>query len=244
MTIDPCRQLSPKGQGHRQRLRERFLNAGLDGFHDYEVIELLLTLATPRKDCKDAAKAALERFKTFRGVMEAGSQELSEIKGIGPRNLFGLRLIKAVLERYLKERLIQGIAVNNSRALFDYLDGILGGRPIECFMVIFLDAKNRVITSEVLFEGTVTASAVYPREVVRAALAQHAVALILAHNHPSGDPQPSDQDMIITRRLILACQVMDIVVHDHLIIGDKRYYSFADQGHISQMKRELQDIYH
>jgi DNA repair protein RadC len=241
----PSDQSSPKrhkGEGHRRRLRERFLKAGLDGFHDYEVIELLLTLGTPRKDCKDAAKAALERFETFRGVMEATSRELSEIKGIGPRNMIGLRLMKAVLDRYLGERLIQRIPLNNSQELFDYLDGTLGGRSIECFTVVFLDAKNRVITSKVLFEGTLTASSVYPREVVREALDHNAAALILAHNHPSGDPRPSTQDIAITRRLVSACRVMDIVLHEHLIVGDKRYYSFADEGHIARMNRELDKI--
>ena len=228
-----------KGEGHRRRLRERFLKAGLDGFHDYEVIELLLTLGTPRKDCKDAAKAALSQFKTFRGVVEATSRELIAIKGIGPRNIFGLRLMKAVLDRYLEERLIERVPLNNSKELFDYLDGTLGGRPIECFTVVFLAAKKRVITSKVLLEGTFKASSVYPREVVREALYHKAAALILAHNHPSGDPRPSAQDMAITRRLISACRVMDIVLHEHLIVGDKRYFSFADQGHIARMNREL-----
>jgi len=220
-------------------LRERFLKNGLDGFHDYEVIELLLTLGTPRKDCKTAAKAAMARFKTFRGVLEASSRELAEIKGIGPRNSIGLRLIKAVLDRYLEKRIVRGKPLNNSRELFDYLSGKLGGRATECFMAVFLDAKNRAIASKVLFEGTLTASAVYPREVVRSAIDHHAAALILAHNHPSGDPQPSGPDMAVTRRLVFACRVMDIVLHEHLIVGDQCYYSFADEGHIARFKREL-----
>lgn len=229
----------PKGQGHRRRLRERFLKSGLDGFHDYEVIELLLTLATPRRDCKDAAKAALDRFKTFRGVMDAAPGELLEIKGLGPRNILGLRLIKAVLDRYLEEKVIGAEPLSNSRVLYDYLDASLGGQPVECVMAVFLDAKNRAIASRIIFEGTLTASSIYPREVVRAALGYHAAALILAHNHPSGDPQPSDDDMAITRRLIYACRVMDIVLHDHLVVGDKRYFSFADEGHIARLNREL-----
>jgi DNA repair protein RadC len=242
MPSDQSASRQTKCEGHRRRLRERFLKAGLDGFHDYEVIELLLTLGTPRKDCKDAAKAALSQFKTFRGVVEATSRELTKIKGIGPRNIFGLRLMKAVLDRYLEERLIQRVPLNNSKELYDYLDGTLGGRPIECFTVVFLDAKNRVITSKALFEGTLTASSVYPREVVREALDHNAAALILAHNHPSGDPRPSAQDMAITRRLVSVCRVMDIVLHEHLIVGDKRYYSFADQGHIARMNRELDEM--
>ena len=187
-------------------------------------------------------KPPWRNLKRFGGSIEATSRELIAIKGIGPRNIFGLRLMKAVLDRYLEERLIQRIPLNNSKELFDYLDGTLGGRPIECFTVVFLDAKNRVITSKVLFEGTLTASSVYPREVVREALDHNAAALILAHNHPSGDPRPSAQDMAITRRLISVCRIMDIVLHEHLIVGDKRYYSFADEGHIARMKRELDEM--
>ena len=227
-----------KGDGHRQRLRERFLAAGLAGFHDYEVIELLLTIATPRKDCKDAAKSALKRFRTFQGVLEASPRELCEVKGIGPKNLFGIKLIKAVAERYLEKRLIKKDALNSSKDLFDYLCHSIRDKGRECFEVIYLDAKNRVITSETLFEGTLTASSVYPREVVRSALNHQAAALIFAHNHPSGDPSPSEEDVSVTRQLVYACRVMGITVHEHLVMGDNRYFSFADQGYIAQMKRD------
>lgn len=229
-----------KGKGHRKRLRDRFLNSGLSGFHDYEVIELLLTLATPQKDCKDAAKAALKRFKTLQGVLEASPKELCEVEGIGPVNLFGIKLIKAVADRYLEKRLINKDPINNSKELFDYLYHSMGEKSRECFKVIFLDAKNRVITIEILFKGTLTASSVYPREVVKAALNQHAAALIFAHNHPSGDPKPSTEDVLITRQLVFACRVMGVTVHEHLVIGDNRYFSFADQGYIAQMNREYE----
>mgnify|MGYP005843949595 CR=1 FL=1 len=209
--------------------------SGLEGFHDYEVIELLLTLATPRRDCKDAAKAALKRFKSFQGVFEASAEELREVNGIGPTNVFGVKLAKAVADRYLEKRLVQRDPVNNSRELFDYLYGTMRDRNRECFKALFLDAKNRIIGTETLFEGTLTASSVYPREVVRAALDQHAAALIFAHNHPSGDPSPSAEDIAVTRQLIEACRVMGITVHEHLVIGDNRYFSFADAGYISRM---------
>ena len=228
-----------KNEGHRQRLRDKFLESGLSGFHDYEVVELLLTLATPRKDCKPFAKAALRRFKTLQGVLEATPKELCQVKGIGPKNLLGLKLIKAVGDRYLKKKLIEKDPLNNSRELFDYLFHSIRDKNRECFNVIFMDAKNRVITSETLFEGTLTASSVYPREVVAAALNHHAAALIFAHNHPSGDPQPSEEDMDITRRLVFACGVMGITVHEHLIIGANKYFSFADQGYIARMNREF-----
>lgn len=230
-----------KGDGHRQRLRERFLAAGLAGFHDYEVIELLLTLATPRKDCKAAAKAALERFKTLQGVLEASSAELTRVAGIGPRNALGIRLVKAVAERYLESKVLAGDPLGNSRQLFDFLYGSLRDRPRECFKVLYLDARNRVLASEDLFEGTLTASSVYPREVVRAALEHRAAALIFAHNHPSGDPAPSAEDLAVTRQLVFACRVMGITVHEHIIVGNNRYYSFADSGHIARINREFED---
>jgi DNA repair protein RadC len=231
-----------KGEGHRLRLRERFLAAGLDGFHDYEVIELLLTLAMPRKDCKDAAKAALVRFKTLQGVLEAAPQELGKVKGIGPKNIFGIKFIKAVAERYLEKKLIHKDAINNSRELFDYLYHSIGEKNREYFKVIFLNSKNQVIATETLFEGTLTASSVYPREVVQAALSHNAAALIFAHNHPSGDSKPSSEDISVTRQLVFAGKVMGILVHEHIIIGDNRYFSFADQGYIEQMNQEFEKL--
>ncbi|MDX2497517.1 MAG: DNA repair protein RadC, partial [Desulfobacterales bacterium] len=227
-----------KGKGHRKRLREKFLDSGLAGFHDYEVVELLLTLAMPRKDCKDAAKAAMKQFKTLQGVLEASPKALCEVPGIGPKNLLGIKLIKAVADRYLEKRLLHKDALNNSKELFEYLYHSIRDKTRECFNVVFLDAKNRVVATETLFEGTLTASSVYPREVVLAALNQHAAALILAHNHPSGDPQPSREDIAITRQLVFACKVVGITVHEHLIIGNNRYFSFADEGYISRMNRE------
>lgn len=228
-----------KGKGHRERLRKKFLASGLSGFHDYEVIELLLTLATPRKDCKDAAKASLKRFKTLQGVLEASPAALCEVPGIGPKNLLGIKLIKAVADRYLEKRLIHKDPLNNSKELFDYLYHGIREKSRECFTVLFLDAKNRVLATEILFEGTLTASSVYPREVILAALNHHAAALIFAHNHPSGDPDPSPEDISITRQLIFACRAIGITVHEHLIIGDNRYFSFADQGYIARMNREF-----
>jgi DNA repair protein RadC len=231
-----------KGEGHRQRLRERFLAGGLDGFHDYEVIELLLTLAMPRKDCKDTAKEALKRFKTLQGVLEATPQKLCKVKGIGPKNLLGLKLIKAVAERYLEKKLIHKDAINDSKALFDYLHHSIGDKNREFFKVIFLNSKNQVITASTISEGTLTASSVYPREVIQAALSHDAAALIFAHNHPSGDPEPSSEDVAVTRQLVFAGKVMGMVVHEHLIIGDNRYFSFADQGYIARMNREFEKL--
>ena len=229
-----------KGEGHRKRLREKFLNSGLSGFHDYEVIELLLTLGTPRKDCKHAAKSALKRFKTLQGVLEASAKKLCEVDGIGAKNLFGVKLIKAVADRYLEKRLVEKDNVSNSKELFDYLYCTMRDINRECFKVVYLDAKNRVIETETLFKGTLTASSVYPREVVTAAMDHHSAAVIFVHNHPSGDPKPSKEDISLTRQLLFACRLVGITVHEHLVIGDNRYFSFADQGYIARMNREFE----
>lgn len=228
------------GAGHRQRLRQRFLTAGLDGFLDYEVIELLLTLATPRKDCKAAAKLALKKFKTLQGVLEADPRELQDVPGIGSINMLGIKLIKAVSDRFLAKKVIGKNAITNSRDLYTYLNGAIRDKTRECFMAIFLDSKNRVLAMDTLFEGTLTASGVYPREVIRAALQHRAAALIFAHNHPSGEPRPSAEDVAVTRQLVLAGRVMGITVHEHLIIGENRYYSFADQGHLARINSEFE----
>jgi len=229
-----------KGEGHRERLRERFLSSGLEGFLDYEVIELLLTLGTPRRDCKETAKAALARFKTLQGVLEAPIAQLIQVKGVGPKNAIGIKLIHAVSRRYLEKRVLGKDAISSSAQLFDYLYHHLRDRGTECFVAIYLDAQNQVLEMQTLFSGTVSASAVYPREVVKAALEHNASGLLLAHNHPSGEPVPSPDDTAITREIVFACRVMDIRVLEHLIIGDNRYYSFADQGLIARFHSEFE----
>ena len=234
---------SPPAKGHRQRLRDKFLRSGFAGFHDYEILELLLTLGTPRKDCKPMAKALLERFKTFQGVMDASPGELTRIKGIGPRNLFGLKLAKAVSERYVEERMRSGDFIKNAVDLLRFLSLTIRDKGREAFRVIYLDAKNRVLSTEVLFEGTLTASAVYPREVVRSALDHHAAAVIFAHNHPSGDPNPSPEDCTVTRDLVFACRMVGVIVHEHIVIGNNTYYSFADKGLIKTYLEEYKAIH-
>jgi DNA repair protein RadC len=233
---------NPQIDGHRGRLREKFLSSGLQGFHDYEVIELLLTLATPRKDCKGAAKSALGRFKSFQGVLEASVRELCEVPGIGPKNALGIKLIKAVADRYLQKAIIKKDQISHSKALFEYLYHTMRDKEREFFKVLFLDSKNHVLTVETLFEGTLNASSVYPREVIANALSHRAAALIFAHNHPSGDPAPSTEDIAVTRRLIFACRSIGIMVHDHLIIGENRYFSFADEGYISKINADYEAI--
>jgi len=231
-----------RGQGHRQRLRERFLQNGLQGFHDYEVIELLLSLNTPRKDCKQSAKLLLKRFRTFQGVLEADPELLCEIHGVGPANSFGIRLIKEVADRYLEKRIISRNVVQNPEDLEAYLRQIMGHRTREVFAGIFLDARNRVLASEILSKGTLTTSSVYPREIIISALKHNAAAVIFAHNHPSGDVEPSQSDIDITKRLFFALKYVGIVLHEHMIIGSVNTFSFAAHGFISEFDRKFNEI--
>jgi len=235
--------LSPRLEiGHRWRLREKFLVGGLNGFLDYEIVELLLTLGTPRRDCKRQAKEAMDRFKVLRRVLEADEAELREIKGIGPHNVFGIRLVQEVSRRFLKEKMLSRPACHSSKEVFDYLYHSLRDARTERFKVFFLDAKNYILEERTFFEGTVDSSAVYPREVIKAAVRFGASSLIFVHNHPSGDPEPSDSDREITKELIFATNIMQIKVLDHIIIGNNRYFSFADQGLIEEYELCLKDV--
>jgi DNA repair protein RadC len=223
-----------KPQGHRHRLREKFLKGGLDGFLDYEIVELLLTLGTPRRDCKEQAREAIKEFKTLGGVLEASSHDLQQIKGIGPHNIFGLKFVQEVSRRFLRERIMKKAYCRSSREVFDYLFHALRDLKKENFKVLFLDAKNQILEEKTLFEGTVDSSAVYPREIIKDALRFDASSLIFVHNHPSGDPEPSPCDKEITRDLVFAARVMQLKVLDHIIIGNNCYFSFADHGLIEE----------
>jgi DNA repair protein RadC len=228
--------------GHRFRLKQKFLQSGLQGFLDYEVIELLLILGTPRRDCKRSAKDALKQFKTLSAVLEAPADELLRIEGIGPQNVFGIRLIQEVSRRFLRDRMKTRPVCLSSREVFDYLYHSLRDSKTEKFKVLFLDAKNQVIEEETFSEGTVDSSAVYPREIIKAALRYQAVSLIFVHNHPSGDPLPSRSDRDITQELVFAARTMQIAVLDHIIIGDNSYYSFADQGLIVEFEHDYKSL--
>jgi DNA repair protein RadC len=231
-----------KEQGHRWRLREKFLKGGLTGFLDYEIVELLLTLGTPRRDCKQQAKQALNKFQSLRGVLGAPFDELQKIKGIGAHNIFGLKLIQEVSRRFLKERMMSKPYCHSSKEVFDYLYHALRDLRKEKFKVLFLDAKNQILEEETVFEGTVDSSAVYPREIMKKALRWDASSLIFVHNHPSGDPEPSVSDREITKELFFAANVMQLKVLDHIIIGNSCYFSFADEGMIEDYDIMFQDF--
>ena len=219
-----------KTEGHRQRLRDKFLKSGLDGFHDYEIIELLLTLGTPRKDCKSIAKKALKEFGSLKEVLEANPNELKSIKGIGDNNVFGLKIAQAVARRYLADRIIDKEFVRSADEVMAYLKHSLRDKNREAFLVIYLNGRNQILKMEELFKGTLTTSAVYPREVVKRALDNNAAALVFVHNHPSGNPNQSQDDLTITKKLKEAAKAIDVSIHDHLIIAGNEVYSFADHG--------------
>ena len=221
---------SDSHSGHRQRLRDRFLIGGLQGFQDYEVIEMLLSLGTPRKDCKQTAKDALKKFGSLNAVLDADPAELQEINGIGPNNVFGLKLTQTVARRYLSQRIIGKEVITSVEEVMDYLKHNLKNKKQEIFSVIYLNGRNEIIEMEDLFEGTLTSSVVYPREVIKKVLKKHAAALIFVHNHPSGNPDPSDEDISITNKLKAAAATIDVKVHDHIIVAGNEYYSFADHN--------------
>lgn len=230
-----------KGAGHRQRLREKFLEYGIEGFSDAEIIELLLTFGTPRSDCKEAARAALQEFGSLPAVLDAPAQRLTAIKGMGPKNVFALHFIQGVARRYLRQRLIGKKYISSSRDVADYLIHLMREMKREVFTVLYLDAAHAIIDSEVQSEGTVNFNTVYPREIVSAALKKNACALVIAHNHPSGRLEPSPQDLQLTRTLHVICSFMQLNLLDHLIIGDgDTAYSFADHGLMEQIRDDCQ----
>jgi DNA repair protein RadC len=229
-------------RGHRKRLREKFLKSGLSGFHDYEIVELLLSLGTPRKDCKEPAKEAIKRFQTLRGVLEAPAEELQQIDGIGAHSAFGIKLVQEVAREFLKAKILDKPFYKSSQEVFDYLYHAMRGLRKEVFKVMYLNSQNQIIDTVDLSEGTVNSSAVSPREVMEGALKNNAAALIFVHNHPSGAIEPSPNDKSLTRELVYTGRIMRIKVLDHIIIGDNRYYSFAGEGLIEAYETDFWNL--
>lgn len=223
----------PEHHEHRKRLRERFQRANAEGFHDYELLELLLTYAIPRVDVKPPAKALLKRFKTLGGVLDASQAELESVRGLGASSAVMIRLVKRLMSAYLDEQIHHRDILSSPEAVRDFARIKLAGLAHEAFMVIFLDVKNHVIDHEVLHEGTVDRAVVYPRRIIEAALAHHAAGLILSHNHPSGDPAPSQEDKRLTRSVVEAARTVEIRVLDHLIVGRAGYFSFHENQLLS-----------
>ncbi len=228
--------------GHRKRLRERFIKGGLNSFHDYEIVELLLSLGTPRKDCKHQAKEAIKKFKSLRGALEAPTEELQQIEGIGPHSAFGIKLVQEVARAFLKEKIKEKPIYKSAKEIFDYLYHSMRDLRKEVFKVIYLNSQNQIIETADLFEGTVNSSVISPRQAVEDALKHNAVSLIFVHNHPSGNPNPSKNDKEVTRDLVYAGSIMRIRVLDHIIIGDNKFFSFAGEGLIEEYELDFLNL--
>jgi DNA repair protein RadC len=232
-------QVNEDAQGHRKRLREKFLKSGLAGFQDYEIIELLFSLGIPRKDMKHQAKESIRLFKTLRGVMEASPEELQKIKGVGPHGVFGIKFMHAVAGEYLKEKSLEKPLCNSSREIYDYFYLAMRDLKKEVIKAVYLDSQNGILEIQDLSQGTVDSSYLYPREVMEGAIKHHAVSLVLVHNHPSGNPQPSQNDKDLTRNMVYIGSLMQIKLLDHIIIGDNKFYSFAADGLIEKCGADL-----
>ncbi len=220
----------PDYLGHRQRLRERFKKTGFSGWHDYEMLELVLAYCIPRRDTKPVAKELLRKFKTIGAVFDTDEKELMEIDGIGSRSAVLLKVFREVATVYFESCLKKTDFLSSPKAVYDYLAVSLKGNREEEFKVIFLNSTNRTSGIETLQVGTVDKSAVYPRKVVERALKHNAVSVIIAHNHPGGSLKPSQDDVQITERLKQALETVDISLLDHVIISSEGYFSFKENG--------------
>lgn len=215
---------------HRKRLRERFMDGGAQALPDYELLELVLFRAIPRRDVKPLARALLDQFGDFNGVMSAPETRLAQVNGIGDAVICELKIIEAAAQRLSRARILRKQVISSWDALLDYCHTTMAHRETEQFRILFLDRKNVLIADEDQARGTVDHVPVYPREVVKRTLELNASALILVHNHPSGDPTPSHADISMTEQINAACQTMGITLHDHLIIGRSRELSFRSEG--------------
>ncbi|WP_283176267.1 DNA repair protein RadC [Gemmobacter sp. 24YEA27] len=219
-------------QDHRRRLRTRFLEGGAVAMPDYELLELLLFRAIPRQDVKPLARLLLETFGDFNRVVTAPLVRLMQVKGVGEAVALELHIVGAAAQRMMRARVINQPVLSSWDALLDYCHTVMAHRETEQFRILFLDRKNVLIADEEQARGTVDHVPVYPREVVKRALELNASALILVHNHPSGDPTPSDCDVTMTLRVQDACRALNITLHDHLVIGKGREMSFRSQGYL------------
>jgi DNA repair protein RadC len=222
----------PHYHGHRQRLRDRFLKSGLDGFADYEVMELLLTLAIPRSDVKQPAKELIARFGNLRGILDARIEDLRTVPGIGSVTPVALQIIKAAATLYLQQSSEGQDSFADPERLAPFWRLRIGSRPNETFEVAYLDSGYRLLRDgvETLEEGTIDRAAVYPRRVIEAALRRGAFGVVLAHNHPNGRVAPSEQDKALTRAIVLAAETVSLRVIDHLIVSIDEVFSFRKAG--------------
>lgn len=217
---------------HRKRLRERFVQGGAGAMPDYELLELVLFRAIPRQDVKPLARRLIDTFGDFNRVLAAPAARLAEVTGVGEAVVLELKIVEAAAHRMARARVMHRPVLSSWEALLDYCRTAMAHRETEQFRVLYLDRKNVLIADEEQAKGTVDHVPVYPREVVKRALEVNASALILVHNHPSGDPTPSESDIVMTAKVAEAAQALGIVLHDHLIIGKSAELSFRAQGYL------------
>ncbi len=225
--------------GHRQRLRERFTARGLRGFEDHQILELLLFYAIPRGDTNEIAHRLIRSFGRLSAVFDARHSDLIQVKGVGEQAATLIHTLPALMRRYQQDKIVRDAPVLNTVAsVAEYIIPLMGGRTREVFYVLCLDSQLRVTFPAQISQGTVKDAYVHPRDVVEAALAHHATAVVLAHNHPSGSLMPSKADHRLTRQLVQALGAIDIEVLDHIIIADSRSYSFAESGEMPARIKE------
>jgi DNA repair protein RadC len=217
---------APLHAGHRQRLRDRFRKGGADALPDYELLELILFRALPRRDTKTLAKTLIARFGSFAEVVTAPEPRLKEIEGAGDAVVTELKLVRAAALRLMRSEIMQRPALSSWAQVLDYLRAALGFEHREQFRILFLDKKNHLIADEVQQQGTIDHTPVYVREVVKRALELSATAIVLVHNHPSGDPTPSRADINMTKQIVAAAKPLGVAVHDHIIVGRDGHASF------------------
>ncbi len=215
---------------HRRRLRARFIEAGAQALPDYELLELVLFRAILQQDVKPLARRLLDRFGDFNRVLSAPPHRLSEVEGVGDAVVQELKIVEAAAHRLARAKVMNRAVLSSWDALLDYCRTSMAHRETEQFRILFLDRKNVLIADEEQARGTVDHVPVYPREAIKRALELNATALILVHNHPSGDPTPSEQDITVTGQIQDAAGIMGIALHDHLIIGKAREMSFRAEG--------------
>ncbi|MGE0224300.1 MAG: DNA repair protein RadC [Acetobacteraceae bacterium] len=220
----------PGADGHRARMRERLLSAGPQALADHEMLEMILFLALPRRDTKPIARALLGRFGSFGRAIAAPLPELLRVQGLGEAGAAALKVVQAASLRLVRAQLANDQPLLSSwDQLMTYLTAALAHETVEQVRVLFLDNRNRLLADEILGHGTINHAPVYPREVVKRALERNAAALILVHNHPSGDPTPSRGDIAMTREVKRAAEALGLVLHDHIVIGGERWVSFRAQ---------------
>lgn len=220
----------PHYHGHRDRLRERFAQGGADALADYELLELYLFRSLPRRDVKPIAKDLITKFGSFAETIAAPTARLTEVKGISDKTALDLKILQAGAAKLSQQNIMHRPVLSSWSALLDYCRSVMQFEDKEQFRVLFLDRKNRLIADEIMGRGTIDRAPVYPREVIKRALELGSAALILTHNHPSGDPTPSQSDIDITKQIITAAKAININIHDHLIIGRNDIVSFKTLG--------------